>query len=130
MTKSAKHKKEFRREKNKIKLKLTAKLDKSVRKKKGSLLPKGLNVTDTSFKTKKIIIPENLRPSEDSGIPLSHRKQSFKVIIPRIFHSFEPFSIIVLIPGTSFTYGSFQLNNPTRWHQWNERASHQISWSP
>lgn len=81
MTKSAKHKKEFRREKNKIKLKLTAKLEKSVRNnKKGSLLPKGLNVTDTSFKTKKIILPENLRPEENSGIPLNSRRQTYKVI--------------------------------------------------
>ena len=79
MTKSAKHKKEFRKEKNKIKLKLTFKAEKSGRKKKGSLLPKGLNVTDTSFKTKKIVLPDNLRPTEDSGIPLSNRKQSFKV---------------------------------------------------
>ncbi len=78
MTKSAKHKKEFRKEKNKIKLKLTFKTEKSARK-KGSLLPKGLNVTDTSFKTKKIVLPDNLRPTEDSGIPLSNRKQSFKV---------------------------------------------------
>lgn len=79
MTKSTKHKKEFRKEKNKVKLKLSVKLEKTVRKNKGSLLPKGLNVTDTTFKTKKIIIPENLRPSEDSGIPLSNKRQTYKV---------------------------------------------------
>ena len=59
MTKSGKHKKEFRKEKNKIKLKLSAqskaiiKGGKGKKGKKGGLLPKGLNVTDTSFKTKK-----------------------------------------------------------------------------
>ena len=80
MTKSAKHKKEFRKEKNKIKLKLSFKAEKSGKRKKGELLPKGLNVTDTSFKTKKIVIPDHTRPTESSGIPLSHRKQTFKVI--------------------------------------------------
>ena len=80
MTKSAKHKKEFRKEKNKIKLKLSFKAEKSGKRKKGELLPKGLNVTDTSFKTKKIVLPDHMRLTEDSGIPLSHRKQTFKVI--------------------------------------------------
>ena len=81
MTKSTKHKKEFRKEKNKIKLKLTAKPLKSERKKKGAFLPKGLNITDTSFKSKKIVLPDNLRQTEDSGLPLTNKKQTFKVLL-------------------------------------------------
>lgn len=86
MTKSAKHKKEFRKEKNKIKLKLTARAtrpkigkNKKTISHKTQFLPKGLNVTDTSFKSRKIVLPDNLRPDEDSGIPLTKRKQTFKV---------------------------------------------------
>ena len=85
MTKSGKHKKEFRKEKNKIKLKLSAqskaiiKGGKGKKGKKGGLLPKGLNVTDTSFKTKKIVLPDNLRPDESENIPLTRKKQTFKV---------------------------------------------------
>lgn len=84
MTKSAKHKKEFRKEKNKIKLKLTARaarprVGKAKKTGKTQFLPKGLNVTDTSFKTKKIVLPENLKPDENSGVPLTSRKQTFKV---------------------------------------------------
>lgn len=77
MTKSTKHKKEFRKEKNKIKLKLSSKA--KVIKSKTQFLPKGLNVTNTSFKTKKIVLSENLRPDETSGLPLTGRKQTFKV---------------------------------------------------
>ncbi|XP_057370079.1 testis-expressed protein 10-like [Daphnia carinata] len=86
MTKSTKHKKEFRKEKNKIKLKLTFKAEKSGKRKKGQLLPKGLNVTDTSFKSKKIVLPDHLRPSEDSGVPLNHRKQTFKELLAHMGH--------------------------------------------
>lgn len=78
MTKSGKHKKEFRKEKNKIKLKLAAKSLKP-KSKKTEFLPKGLNVTDTSFRSKKIVIPNTLGPDESSGIPLTSRKQTFKV---------------------------------------------------
>ena len=81
MTKSTKHKKEFRKEKNKIKLKLSALPLKSERKKKGVFLPKGLNITDTSFKSKKIVLPDHLRPTEESGLPLTKKKQTFKVCI-------------------------------------------------
>ena len=85
MTKSAKHKKEYRKEKNKIKLKQTARAARprvgKAKKTSGKtqFLPKGLNVTDTSFKSKKIVLPDNLRPEENSGIPLTSRKQTFKV---------------------------------------------------
>lgn len=75
MTKSTKHKKEFRKEKNKIKLKLSSKVIKS----KTQFLPKGLNVTSTSFKTKKIVLSDVLRPDESSGLPLTGKKQTFKV---------------------------------------------------
>lgn len=80
MTKSAKHIKEFRKEKNKVKLKLSFKAEKNGKKKRGQLLPKGLNVTDTSFRSKKILIPGLLSSTiEDSGKNVTHAKHMFKV---------------------------------------------------
>lgn len=94
MTKSGKHKKEFRKEKNKIKLKLAAKSLKP-KSKKTEFLPKGLNVTDTSFRSKKIVIPNTLGPDESSGIPLTSRKQTFKELISRMNH----FSATIQLDG-------------------------------
>ncbi|XP_065560206.1 testis-expressed protein 10 homolog isoform X2 [Artemia franciscana] len=48
MPKSTKHKKAIKKEKTKIKLKLG----------RGKNLPKGVNVTNTSFQTRKIVLPE------------------------------------------------------------------------
>ncbi len=88
MTKSTKHKKEFRKEKNKVQLKQQTQRTKqtigkakktSKGKKKSAFLPKGLNVTDTSFKTRKIVLPENLRSEDADGVPSTCRKQTLKV---------------------------------------------------
>lgn len=48
-------------------------------------LPKGTNVTDTSFKVKQIVIREQLKVSDDSE-PLSTRKLNIKELISRLHH--------------------------------------------
>lgn len=61
--KMGKHLKHLRAEKAKVKLKKT--------------LPKGQNVTDTSFKVKKIIIAEQL--PDHAGVPLTSKHQTLQV---------------------------------------------------
>ncbi|XP_012274128.1 testis-expressed protein 10 homolog isoform X2 [Orussus abietinus] len=75
MGKGNKHQKSLKSEKAKVKLKA----------KKVKHLPKGLNVTDTSFKVKKIIIREQLKQQEDGGI-LSRRKLNVKDLLSRLRH--------------------------------------------
>jgi pre-rRNA-processing protein IPI1 len=68
MPKNHKHQKQLKSEKAKVKLKT-----------KGSKqLPKGLNITDTNFKVKKIIIREQLKHQDVTQI-LSRRKLNVKV---------------------------------------------------
>lgn len=64
------HKKKLRAEKAKVKL-------------KGSILPKGLNVTKTDFKVKKIVIREQLREVQESDL-LSSKNLNVKV--SSLFH--------------------------------------------
>ena len=68
MVKNNRHKKLLKSERAKVKLKT-----------KGTKqLPKGLNITDASFKTKKIIIREQLKQHDGNQI-LSRRKLNVKV---------------------------------------------------
>ena len=69
MGKNQRHKKLLKSEKAKVKLKT-----------KGSKqpLPKGLNITDASFKVKKIVIREQLKQQEETQV-LSRRKLNVKV---------------------------------------------------
>lgn len=69
MAKNHKHSKRLKSEKTKIKLKT---------KKSINQLPKGLNVTDTSFKIKKILIREQLQHRDETEI-LSTHKLNIKV---------------------------------------------------
>lgn len=69
MGKGQKHVKRVKAEKAKVKFK---------GKKSTNQLPKGLNVTDTSFKVKKILIREQLQQRDESEI-LSTRKLNIKV---------------------------------------------------
>ncbi|XP_077518264.1 testis-expressed protein 10 isoform X2 [Amblyomma americanum] len=56
-----------------------------VKLKVGRKLPKGLNVTDTSFKTKKIVLHDRLsKPA--TGEPTTARKQSVQDLIGRLHH--------------------------------------------
>lgn len=72
MGKNHKHQKQLKSEKAKVKLKT------SVKSKGSKQLPKGLNITDASFKVKKIVIREQLKPQDQSQI-LSRRKLNVKV---------------------------------------------------
>lgn len=74
MAKGHKHLKRLKSEKAKVKLKA----------KKTKHLPKGLNVTDPSFKVKKIVIREQLKQHDETDI-LSKRKLNIKVLIVRYF---------------------------------------------
>lgn len=69
MAKNHKRSKRLKSEKAKIKLKT----EKSI-----NQLPKGLNVTDTSFKIKKILIREQLQHRDETEV-LSTRKLNIKV---------------------------------------------------
>lgn len=76
MGKNQRHQKALKSEKAKVKLKT----------KKGlNNLPKGLNITDTTFKAKKIIIREQLKQHEESEI-LSRRKLNIKELLSRLQH--------------------------------------------
>ncbi|XP_053598760.1 testis-expressed protein 10 homolog [Microplitis demolitor] len=75
MGKNNRHKKNIKSEKSKVKLKQT----------KAKLLPKGQNITDTTFKVKKIIIKEQLKEHEQSEI-LSRRKLNVKDLLVRLHH--------------------------------------------
>jgi hypothetical protein len=54
-------------------------------------------VTDTSFKSKKIVLPDNLRPDDSENIPLTRKKKTFKVN-SLLFPSFTLKLLIVLCP--------------------------------
>lgn len=75
MGKRHKHAKQLKSEKAKVKLKA----------KKTKHLPKGLNVTDPSFKVKKIVIREQLKEHDNSEI-LSKRKLNVKDLLSRLQH--------------------------------------------
>lgn len=69
MGKNNRHQKNLKSERGKVKLKA----------KKAKVLPKGLNITDTTFKVKKILIREQLKQHEETEI-LSRRKLNVKVM--------------------------------------------------
>ena len=70
MGKNHRHQKNLKSEKAKVKLK--------TKKTTGKPLPKGLNITNTSFKAKKIVIGDQLKQHDDTEI-LSHKKLNVKV---------------------------------------------------
>ncbi|XP_070151670.1 testis-expressed protein 10 homolog [Polyergus mexicanus] len=76
MAKNHRHLKRLKSEKAKVKLKA---------KKSINQLPKGLNVTDTSFKVKKILIREQLQHRDETEI-LSTRKLNIKDLLTRLRH--------------------------------------------
>lgn len=76
MGKNHRHMKNLKSERAKIKLKTS---------KKSNQLPKGLNVTNTSFKSKKIVIQEQLK-QQDSTEVLSRRKLNVKDLLSRLQH--------------------------------------------
>ncbi|KAF7284700.1 hypothetical protein GWI33_021713 [Rhynchophorus ferrugineus] len=78
MGKNHRHKKDLKAEKAKTKLKQT----------KTKFLPKGLNITNTTFKVKSIVIPEQLKKKDDEEI-LSKRKLNVKDLLTRIKHYSE-----------------------------------------
>ncbi|CAD6232643.1 GSCOCG00006988001-RA-CDS [Cotesia congregata] len=75
MGKNNRHKKNIKSEKSKVKLKQA----------KAKLLPKGQNITDTTFKVKKIVIREQLKEHDQSEI-LSRRKLNVKDLLTRFHH--------------------------------------------
>lgn len=75
MGKNHKHIKHLKSEKAKVKLKA----------KKVKHLPKGLNVTDPTFKVKKIVIREQLKQHDETEI-LSKRKLNVKELLSRLQH--------------------------------------------
>ncbi|KAH0546906.1 testis-expressed protein 10 [Cotesia glomerata] len=75
MGKNNRHKKNIKSEKSKVKLKQA----------KSKLLPKGQNITDTTFKVKKIVIREQLKEHDQSEI-LSRRKLNVKDLLTRFHH--------------------------------------------
>ncbi|OXU28243.1 hypothetical protein TSAR_010769 [Trichomalopsis sarcophagae] len=76
MGKNHRHQKQLKSEKAKVKLKT-----------KGTKqpLPKGLNITDASFKVKKIVIREQLKQQDATQI-LSRRKLNVKDLLTRLQH--------------------------------------------
>lgn len=78
MGKGNRHMKNVKAEKAKVKLKA----------KKAKPLPKGLNVTNPTFKVKKIVIREQLKRRDETEI-LSKRKLNVKVI-SRVCSSLSP----------------------------------------
>ncbi|KAL0103102.1 hypothetical protein PUN28_017442 [Cardiocondyla obscurior] len=76
MGKNHKHLKRLKSEKSKVKLKA---------KKSVQGLPKGLNVTDTSFKVKKILVREQLKQRTETEV-LSIRKLSIDDLLTRFRH--------------------------------------------
>ncbi|XP_015115858.1 testis-expressed protein 10 [Diachasma alloeum] len=75
MGKNHRHQKNLKSERSKVKLKA----------KKPKILPKGQNLTDTSFKVKKIIIREQLKSHELDEI-VSRRKLNVKELLTRLQH--------------------------------------------
>ncbi|CAH1954447.1 unnamed protein product [Acanthoscelides obtectus] len=75
MGKNHRHKKNLKADKAKVHLKQS----------KTKFLPKGQNVTNTAFKVKPIILPEQLK-AKSSDIPLSRRKLDAKDLLTRLKH--------------------------------------------
>lgn len=75
MGKNHRHKKNLKADKAKVKLKQT----------KTKFLPKGQNVTNTSFKIKPIVLQEQLK-ERVADVPLSKRKLDIKDLLSRIKH--------------------------------------------
>ncbi|KAJ8964213.1 hypothetical protein NQ314_005042 [Rhamnusium bicolor] len=75
MGKNHRHKKDLKAEKAKVKLKQS----------KTKFLPKRLNVTNTNFKIKPIVLIEQLK-LKDADVALSKRKLSVKDLLSRIKH--------------------------------------------
>ncbi|XP_046387881.1 testis-expressed protein 10 [Ischnura elegans] len=72
MGKQGHHKKNLKKEKNKVKFKV------------GKSLPKGQNITDTSFKVKKVVIKEQLKTG---GLePVTKRNLNLKETLSRLQH--------------------------------------------
>ncbi|XP_011865398.1 PREDICTED: testis-expressed sequence 10 protein homolog [Vollenhovia emeryi] len=76
MSKNHKRSKRLKSEKSKVKLKA---------KKSTNQLPKGLNITDTSFKVKKILIREQLKQRNETEL-LSTRKLNIDDLLTRFRH--------------------------------------------
>ncbi|XP_012255740.2 testis-expressed protein 10 homolog [Athalia rosae] len=74
MGKGHRHKKNLKSEKAKVKLKTKTKQ-----------LPKGLNVTDTSFKVKKILLREQLKTQNEDEL-VSRRNLNIKELMTRLQH--------------------------------------------
>lgn len=81
------HRKALRKEKSKVKLKA-----------KKTVLTKAQNVTDTSFKVRKIVLREQLKSGVSDEMQMM-RKQNVKVCTLRIF--------IVMLPETVFWMNIF-----------------------
>lgn len=77
MGKNHKHKKLLKSEKAKVKLRLKGE--------KTKFLPKGANVTNTTFKIKPIVVQEQLKAKNESE-PLSKRKLNVKELLLRLKH--------------------------------------------
>ncbi|XP_046747699.1 testis-expressed protein 10 homolog [Diprion similis] len=77
MGKGHRHQKNLKSEKAKVKLKTKATKTKH--------LPKGLNVTDTTFKVKKILIRDQLKTQNETDI-VSRRNLNIKELITRLHH--------------------------------------------
>ncbi|XP_046488568.1 testis-expressed protein 10 homolog [Neodiprion pinetum] len=77
MGKGHRHQKNLKSEKAKVKLKTKTTKTKH--------LPKGLNVTDTSFKVKKILIRDQLKTQNETDI-VSRRNLNIKELITRLHH--------------------------------------------
>lgn len=75
MGKNHRHKKNLKADKAKVKLKQT----------KTKFLPKGQNVTNTTFKIKPIVLQEQLKEKQ-VDVPLSKRKLDIKDLISRMKH--------------------------------------------
>lgn len=75
MGKNHRHKKNLKADKAKVKLKQA----------KTKFLPKGQNVTDTTFKIKPIVLQEQLK-EKIADVPLSRRKLDIKDLLSRIKH--------------------------------------------
>lgn len=77
MGKNHRHKKQLRSEKAKVKLRLKGE--------KTKFLPKGGNVTNTTFKIKPIVVQEQLKPKGETEL-LSKRKLNVDELFSRLKH--------------------------------------------
>uniref|UniRef100_A0A8D8RUF7 Testis-expressed sequence 10 protein homolog n=1 Tax=Cacopsylla melanoneura TaxID=428564 RepID=A0A8D8RUF7_9HEMI len=71
------HKKFVKKEKARVKLKKSYK----------TILPKGLNVTNTEFKVKRIVIREQLKERGENELLSAHRKLNVKELMSRLKHN-------------------------------------------